>query len=249
MNYSSILSTHQVAKVNQLGVCSMVRGNYDESLSSYRIAFKHVQEVIRQQDDDHHPSGRSEEEKTHFSWVLPSRLTSVPLSKEGMMSCFSWNATDGAFELFDCALVYELCEERSEDTARENAVLAAVVLYNGALCHHVRGTRMGCSKDLERALHLYKLSSHLITKKCRPVADEEPSSSSSSSLLILALLNNMGHIHSYFHNITDAQNILAMMKVFLDEMDPDELTDRDAAFFALASVAATNGSFVGTPAA
>jgi tetratricopeptide (TPR) repeat protein len=71
-----------------------------------------------------------------------------------------------------------------------------VLLYNMGLAYHCQGIRNGTSRELKLALQLYEASLKVFENK-----RQHFSSLYNQADLLLALINNMGHIFSYFYDL------------------------------------------------
>jgi tetratricopeptide (TPR) repeat protein len=133
--------------------------------------------------------------------------TSLHPTEEGMFPLRS----QGFFSLYDRSLAIAF-EDDDLDHGGDKAApstldehrLTSVVLYNMALCYHLRATQhhQGSSNDrfVRKAIRLYNLALELI--------HGNPASSprSSDALVSLAVMNNLGHAYQHFNEVEHAQS-------------------------------------------
>jgi hypothetical protein len=236
-------ASNEVVKMNHEAIVSLLKGDYSECLSVSRVALKLIQEVLRTAPPSPIADALMEDasEQDRYSEENNSRISSVPLP-EIPLPCSS---TSGAFALFDRALVLDQKEadELQTNDVKQSLLLAAIVLYNAGLSHHLRGL-LGCdTTELHNALRMYKMASCLLSSES---FNEEPE----EHLLVLALLNNMGHISSFFFDMDHAWQCLDVMRdCFHQASDSPELSDEDLDFFSMASMLVSSKNLLGAPAA
>jgi hypothetical protein len=80
-----------------------------------------------------------------------------------------------------------------------DSVMTAILLYNMALTYHKKALRSSTTKELYRALKLYRMSFDVLQ-------DSNISCDMGVDLLLLALINNMGFIHSEFYDWDEMMN-------------------------------------------
>jgi tetratricopeptide (TPR) repeat protein len=130
--------------------------------------------------------------------LYPTEETTFPLRSQGF------------FSLYDRSLAIasedELDQEDSDkvSSSLDEHRLTAVVLYNMALCYHLRATQQqGSSNDrfMRKAIRLYNLALELL--------QGNPASGgvrSCDALVCLAVLNNLGHAYQHFNEVENAQS-------------------------------------------
>jgi hypothetical protein len=120
--------------------------------------------------------------------------------------------TNNAFSFYSSACVFIGTESELLTTSLNEIRLAAVVLYNLALCFHVHGIGRAASQHyFTKALQMYKTALGLL----KEVATVSPKQVEKDSLLRLALYNNIGHIHSCDHQTADLQRCLEKIQSIL----------------------------------
>jgi tetratricopeptide (TPR) repeat protein len=117
--------------------------------------------------------------------------------------------SQGFFSLYDRSLAIasdDELDQRDSDkvtSSLDEHRLTSVVLYNMALCYHLRATQQqGSSNDrfMRKAIRLYNLALELLEGNS---ASSRPRSS--DALVCLAVLNNLGHAYQYFNEVEKAQ--------------------------------------------
>jgi hypothetical protein len=104
------------------------------------------------------------------------------------------------------------------------SVIAGVLLYNIGLSSHGKAIRSGSSKELRGTLTLYKMS-------LRSILQDDSSLHSKGMLhvLLLALLNNIGCIHSHFYDWKEMKECRETL--YLLFASANDLTVEDYVFF------------------
>jgi hypothetical protein len=100
----------------------------------------------------------------------------------------------------------------------------AIILYNLALVHQNIGIHLGVSAALPHALQLYGMAMQTITQGAN-LADVQK--------LLLALLNNMGNIHTHLFDLVNTQRCLNNLRVVLSASSTLMAMDEDYVFFFL----------------
>lgn len=87
--------------------------------------------------------------------------------------------------------------------------LCSILMYNYGLSLHLHGLAHGSEDHIDDALMAYEMALGLVgLAGPRPLVH----------MLELALLNNCGHIHSFFMNTEDVQNCLERMQALLQSL-------------------------------
>jgi tetratricopeptide (TPR) repeat protein len=81
---------------------------------------------------------------------------------------------------------------------------SVVLLYNLAFINHWRAVHLGLSKDLPKALKLYKMAIEIISE------------SRSTNILLCAIWNNMGHIHIQLFHLDEARACFSRLWLVLE---------------------------------
>jgi len=124
-------------------------------------------------------------------------IDSIPLSETRFPS-----VNNEVFYLFNRSLHLQLDEEDDLEGKDEiySHLLSSVLTYNVGITHHLAGLQKGDSQLLTRALEFYSLVYATLTEQ----SDWLRKFQSSLDFCLLALANNIGHIHAYFHCFTKA---------------------------------------------
>jgi hypothetical protein len=134
-----------------------------------------------------------------------SRILALHFSHMSADAETSRRRSHGVFDLYSCPLTIDARGglEGEVVSANEGRRLTAMVLYNMALCFHLRATRnQDCANDqlVLRATKFYQLALDLMDGMA-PSSLRNPS----TTLMYLATLNNLGHAYQYFHETRKAQ--------------------------------------------
>mmetsp|Transcript_3155 Transcript_3155/g.6025 ORF Transcript_3155/g.6025 Transcript_3155/m.6025 type:complete len:236 (+) Transcript_3155:66-773(+) len=123
---------------------------------------------------------------------LPSSLTDLNMNY----------SPDNFFQLFENAFVisHEAISTMHPHVFQDRAV--AVILYNTGLLCHRQGLLRGDSKMIQRALFLYE-NARSTLGLCNDYGTE--TDKLDDGVLRMALISNMGHIHSYLFNFEEAK--------------------------------------------
>lgn len=127
----------------------------------------------------------------------PTEETSFPLRSQGFFSLYDRSLAIASEDELD----QEDCDKGTSELDEHR--LTAVVLYNMALCYHLRATQQqGSSNDrfVRKAIRLYNLALELLQGN----PDSRPRSS--DALVCLAVLNNLGHAYQHFNEVEKAQS-------------------------------------------
>ena len=193
----AMMASTTIPLVNEIRFASLEAVN-----KMQRNNFKHANDLLceclrrlRDESDDYQPTpirrGIQEAspqdcDNNNNNNVLSSQeyVQTAPLSDlQGL------DSTDNGFEVFNRAVL--LTEKAGEDFTPAKFLdgMGAVLLYNLALSEHMRGLKVKGSRVglFQRALHYYQLCFATL---------RQGSSTDVMAVLLLAVVNNMGHIHS-----------------------------------------------------
>jgi tetratricopeptide (TPR) repeat protein len=127
----------------------------------------------------------------------PTEETTFPLRSQGFFSLYDRSLAIASEDELD----QEDCDKGTSSLDEHR--LTAVVLYNMALCYHLRATQQqGSSNDrfMRKSIRLYNLALELLQGN----PDSWPRSS--DALVCLAVLNNLGHAYQHFNEVEKAQS-------------------------------------------
>jgi hypothetical protein len=146
-------NSKDVARFNYAAVCSLMKGDYQRFLAISHQAMVHIQRILR----------RPHIEQTVESSTDASRIRIISAALPDL-KLSAGLVTHGAFELYQRALIVQGNNNDcwDNDDLEQNITLSAVVLYNTALCHHIRGLQNGASQDFVKANQMYKMAARHI---------------------------------------------------------------------------------------
>jgi hypothetical protein len=130
---------------------------------------------------------------------------------------------DNLFEFYNRAFVIS-SDAPNVDKEVYESIITAVVLYNMGLSCHRKAGRSGATRELHSALKLYEMSAKVIQ-------DVPKLSRDSVNVLVLALINNMGYIHSHFYDYTAIEQCRAFLYSLFMSSNTNDLTPEDCVFF------------------
>jgi tetratricopeptide (TPR) repeat protein len=188
----SSLPFSSIAEMNIAAVALMQQTNHDKAISSFETSLSclHSQFVGGERDmtltrpQSQNCSGAE-------AMGFESIISRVCINRSQDYS----SKEDNLFAFYTRAFVLSADADIIHGTAGE-VLLAPVLLYNMGLAYHCQGIRNGTSRELKLALQLYEASLKVFENK-----RQHFSSLYNQADLLLALINNMGHIFSYFYDL------------------------------------------------
>ncbi|GKY91474.1 hypothetical protein MPSEU_000119700 [Mayamaea pseudoterrestris] len=127
-------------------------------------------------------------------------------------SAHAERVTNNAFSFYSSAFVFAGSKAELATTSLNEIRVAAVILYNLALCFHVHGISRAASESyFSKALQLYQTALGLLEE----MASVSQTLVDKDSLLMLALYNNIGHIYSCDHKTAETQACLDIIQSIL----------------------------------
>lgn len=198
--------TATVRHMNRAAIASLEVGKYHECLQALRGALQGIKESLSAGSE-----GETRRETSRHYLHSPSR--SIILQDRPVID-------DGAFEFFNCALVFS-----NQSDWVDEYVVPATLLYNMGLCHHQEALRQGNSSNgLKLAYTSY---SHALTM-LNVVSDELRDT---DMLLVAALANNMANISSLFFDVENVCMFRNILEDVMETTDMDDFEDDDAYTF------------------
>jgi hypothetical protein len=234
-----------IIDLNSNALTHFLSGDYDRAIVMLRLAFEtfstnvpHTSATMRRVKSD-----GSFQSSTSFYFTQESRLPQheeLPImmdcdvdsivKKEKAIrcrvepTCSFASSPNTAYSMYNRALV--LAEDQDDYallvTYRHRT--SAIILYNLALVHHNIGVYLGVSAALPYALQLYEMAMETVDRGANFVDVQK---------LILALLNNMGNIHTHLFNFEHTEHCLNSLKVVLAASAQTSAMDGDYVFFFL----------------
>ena len=111
----------------------------------------------------------------------------LPVSQTDMVY-----SPDNFFQIYENAFLVSDCAKNYMHPSAYEDHVAAVLMYNTALMCHRQGIQNGNFVMLERALFMYEMAASTLQQDTAYSGDNDI-----DDLFMLALINNMGHIHSH----------------------------------------------------
>lgn len=168
-------------------------------------------------------------------------IQSVPIScsnamkKSSHLCCTTSTDDDSFIAMYDRALhvVGLLGNDNDANlplTVFDQEFLGSIVTYNMALASHRLGVKKGMTSSLLKALHLYKISYHIIHEYVEDECNREQhnaaedhgryfssnlQSNGNVALLLMAIFNNMAHISSLLYRTDDMRNCIETLQSIL----------------------------------
>lgn len=193
----------EVADANRRAVAMLQNGSRDEALASFQRALVKIRQSVNnyninpaeRQGKGHGPIHDQHGETSNFINTVP------PGCIESTEEWESAASPGNLFYLYNHAFDFERNPTMEIGSSQQESdittMLSSVVLFNTALTYQRKGLFDGTnsSKKLRKALQLYSMASCLLSSQ-DDVAD--------LYIVRLALLNNMGQLHSHLFEENDA---------------------------------------------
>jgi hypothetical protein len=227
-----------IVNTNTMAVSLMQQNFHDEANQAFRWALTCLKELVGTEEDSeflHSQPSKSEIRRSTGSPMdttdtiksnTSNRKVVYGVSVEHPLcntnTSFLSASPDNLFDFYNRAFVLS-SNIAGELPAVYESVATAVLIYNMGLSGHGNAIRSGSSTELRRALKLYKMSLRIIQ------ADPSLHCENMLHVLLLALLNNMGCIHSHFYDWKDMGECREVLySLFASSND---LTVEDYVFF------------------
>ena len=127
-------------------------------------------------------------------------IGSVVLEHECLSDC------SGSFSVFNHALTIPNVCLLDSNVVKNYERLQSMLLYNLALTLHFQAMRSGRSEELRGALDLYEMAFSVVENSWQRLDVDD------LMLLLMAILNNLGHIHSNLYNMERTQTCVDWLK-------------------------------------
>jgi hypothetical protein len=233
-------SPSSIVNMNTMAVCLMQQNRHDEAKQTFRQAVTCLQELVGTENDSEFLQSHPPPSEIRSSAGSPMDTTDAMQSDTSnnrvkvvygvsiehplciTNTSFLSASPDNLFDFYNRAFLL------SSNLAAElpmvyESVATAVLLYNMALSGHGKAVRSGSSKELRRTLKLYKMSLRILQD------DSSLHSEDMLHVLLLALLNNIGCIHSHFYDWQDMQECREVLYSLF--ASANDLTVEDYVFF------------------
>lgn len=170
--------------MNTMAVSLLQQRNDNEANDLIGAGLESLLSIVRSADDISITPTCAQTELS-ASIVLPVPLPK--LTREEMAI-----SPEGSFAIFNSVFLLPCDRRLSIDYC------SATLLYNMSLIHHRHGIEACASGSLRRALHMYEMA-------CRTLSQAPERETPSGCLLMMALLNNLGQLHSVLFNRREAK--------------------------------------------
>jgi tetratricopeptide (TPR) repeat protein len=234
-----------IIDLNNNALTHFLSGDYDRAIAMLRFAFKTFSTNVQ------YPSATmkrvesdgSFQSSTSFNFTQESRLPQheeLPMMmdcdvdsivKEKAMRCLQVQPTcpfasspNTAYSMYNRALVLSEDQDDYALLVTYQHRTSAIILYNLALVHHNIGVHLGVSAALPQALKLYEMAMETVDRGANFVDVQK---------LFLALLNNMGNIHTHLFHFEHTERCLNSLREVLAASAQTSAMDDDYVFFFL----------------
>jgi tetratricopeptide (TPR) repeat protein len=233
-----------VVQLNNSALAHFLNGDHDKAIVLLRMAFQTFEAhrkqpsdlVVKAEQDSQHQSlfnftQPSEEElptlmDCDVGTIVKEKLTR---SMHVEQTCLFASPPSTAYSMYNRALVLSDDQDDYSLLVRYQHRTGAIILYNLALVHHNIGIHLGASTALPHALRLYEMAFEAIDQQGASLVDVQ--------ILLLALLNNMGNIHTHLFHFENAQRCLENLRmVVLAASSSTMAMDEDYIFFFINSL-------------
>jgi hypothetical protein len=231
-------SPSSIVNANTMAVSLMQSNRHGEAKEALRRALTCLQQLVGSEEDSEFLQNRSPKSEIWSSTGSPTDTTDTIQSDPSnskivfgvsiehplcnTKTSFLSASPDNLFDFYNRAFVI------STNIARElplvyESVTTAVLLYNTGLSCHGNALRSGSSRELRRSLQLYKMSLRIIQDNSSLHGEDM------LQVVLLALLNNIGCIHSHFYDWNEMSECREVLySLFASSKD---LTMEDYVFF------------------
>jgi tetratricopeptide (TPR) repeat protein len=227
-----------IIELNNCGLTHFLYGDYDKAISMLRMAYDVFGEHRVQATDEagfhdqpatHHFSYQSANNDELLSDMMDQyagqmlQQKSLSIHHQGPTCSFA-SLPGTAYSMYNRGLV--LPEDQKDFIFKGSYQhrTSAVILYNLALVNHNIGVRLGISDALPHALRLYEMALDSLGNVTNVIECHK---------LLLAILNNMGNIHTHFFHYNHTVQCLDKLRQALAIPNPSMTIDEDYIFFFL----------------
>jgi hypothetical protein len=239
-------AAHTIVDLNNGALTHFLNGDYDKAIAMLRMAFESFEAHRIRPDLALMPVPQLSQSQSRFNFTqqgtsqIPSSREELPtmmdcevdsIVKEKSLrsmqvepTCSFASSPSTAYSIYNRALVLSVEQDDYSFMTTYQHRTSAIILYNLALVHHNIGIHLGVSAALPHALQLYGMSMQTINQGAN-LADVQK--------LLLALLNNMGNIHTHLFDLANTQRCLINLRVVLSTSSTLMAMDEDYLFFFL----------------
>lgn len=181
MEMNQSLPYQPFIEANNQGVCHLLSDQYDDAITFFTSALKHVNENTERGAVQHSNDLSTMDDMAAYFVIQEGRVLSVPVDTEK--------------ELFVFTNPILVSHEINRLDYNFNAKLSIVAVYNLALSYHLCGIQKQSLEHIEKALANYQLAYKIIIDETHVVVSQA-----------MVILNNIGQIHRLLRNDAGAKD-------------------------------------------
>lgn len=228
------LHVSSIVDMNTKAIARAQQNNLDVAIKSFGRALACLFELVgTKKDSNVHRKAACNAKKmysrTEFTDVSESIQTtivesvSIDYPQSHTETNYVSTSPDNSFKFYNKAFVPTSFSANEE---AHDSVMTSILLYNMALTYHIKAVQTGATKALYSALKLYRMSFDVVQGNSDFSCDMR-------DLLLLALINNMGFIHSHFYDWDKMKNSQEVLhSLFMAACDiSTNLETEDCIFF------------------
>lgn len=215
----------QTLALNAKAVALMQEGHFSQAVAVLRTALDEIIQSLGLLASSERSRACADGSKV--AHTLPIFISSIPLAVSPSLDKGAAVYQDHhSFSIFDRALTITGTDPSALASMVGQNSLAVVVLYNMGLIHQLRGLRhlKGQKNCFIKAMQIYKMALSVLGRCSESIGGEDL-----ASFLYLAVLNNMGHIHSHFCETQQAHQCLDRIRCILVSI-PGQILDERSDF-------------------
>lgn len=185
---------NSVLNLNAEGVRLMQQEKLTEAIAYFRRGLVTLITRVRE-----HPGRGSDSLPNRFAYVQVDECDDSKSKRILISAPLPELSSDVVHEdvllLFNRALLpsLDITDQLGGDSELFLQIMSGVLLYNTGLTHHLHGLKKGDSQQLYRALEVYAMAEIFLTSTL-------PRREAWLNLGLMALVNNTGFIHAFFHS-------------------------------------------------
>jgi tetratricopeptide (TPR) repeat protein len=187
-----MVSRSSIVSLNTMAITLMQKNNHDEAIESLRRALTCLQDLPKNNGSKPLTPHANETLQCHHSYKKVFKSISIQRQVGNTTVNFWSTSPHNCFEFYNHA--FDISSNiTTEMRGISESIMPTVLLYNMGLAYHGKAVRSGSSSEFHQALKFYQMSLHVL--------QDNPALHYQDMLhiLCLALLNNMGYIHSHFY--------------------------------------------------
>ena len=231
-------AANAIVDLNNNALTHFLNGDYERAIAILRLAFERLNAAFpsqRLKDDgggqasfrfiNHDRAAQHE----HLPMMMDCDVDNIV--KQKASRCLQWESSSSsasspntAYSMYNRALVLSRDQDDYSLLVKYRHRTSAILLYNLALVHHNIGIHLGLSAALPHALRLYDMALETIDKGANFLDVQK---------LLLAILNNMGNIHTHLFHFEHTRQCLNSLRVVLSASSSLMEMDDDYVFFFL----------------